>query len=66
MDIEQEIDASYEETLRLLAEVIDSGVARVHIHPDFLRDLASELERLYTKDEESKSTIATLQQYAKY
>ena len=66
MDIEQEIDASYEETLRLLAEVIDSGVARVHIHPEFLRDLATELERLRIHEDESKSTIATLQQYAKY
>ena len=51
MDIEQEIDASYEETLRLLAEVIDSGVARVHIHPDFLRDLATELERLHIRED---------------
>ena len=66
MDIEQEIDASYEETLRLLAEIIDSNVARVHVDPDFLRELANELERLHVHEEESKSTIATLQQYAKY
>ena len=66
MDIEQEMDASYEETLRLLAEVIDSKVAQVHIDAGYLRELANELERLHIHEEESKSTIATLQQYAKY
>jgi len=66
LDFQQEYDASYEETLRVIADVLDSGVASVTFSPDFLRDLADELSRLRTVNEESSSTIATLQQYAKY
>ena len=66
MDIEQEIDASYEETLRLLAEIIDTGSAQVHVDPAFLRALADELESLHIRDDESKATIATLEQCTKY
>jgi len=66
LDFQQEYDASYEETLRVIADVLDSGVASVTFSPDFLRDLADELSRLRTVNEESSSTIATLQQYTKY
>lgn len=66
MDIEQEIDASYEETLRLLAEIIDTKSVQVHVDPDFLRALADELESLRIRDDEAKATIATLEQYTWY
>jgi hypothetical protein len=66
LDIEQEIDASYEETLRVIADVLDAGTVSVTIHPDFLRDLADELERLRIVNDERKSTIATLEQHVKY
>jgi len=66
LDIEQEIDSSYEETLRVIADILDVGTASVTVHPDFLRDLADELERLRVVNTEQESTIATLHQYAKY